>query len=232
MEINQSNDLPVPWTTKDVWLGVVGLAGWWVIFLLVIFVSETINLQVNIGLAMGFWELTLIVPIWWFSLRKYGGKWNQLGLRSFKGEMMALGCGLIIFSFGFNLIYNLFLNLFGLRAQADLIPIFEELSSPWWLLVTGIVIAPIIEEIVFRGFIFAGFKQRYGWLNAALISSGLFAALHLQPLAMLPIFILGFIFAYLYHQSKSIWPGIILHVSSNAIALGSAYVLVKLGYGV
>ena len=229
METEPTNEYYIPWTTRDVWSGVACLAIWWIVFMLVSFWVRITDLPLNLGLTMGVCEFLLVFPAWWFTVRKYQVSWSKLGLRGFKGKMMALGCGLLLFTFIFNLVYSGFLAIFNLRVQVDLIPIFEEMSSPWWFLATGIVVAPFVEELVFRGFIFEGLKQRYSWQKAALISSGLFALLHSQPLAILPLFILGFIFAYLYHRSKSIWPGILLHVSSNALALGAAYLLAKMG---
>jgi membrane protease YdiL (CAAX protease family) len=128
----------------------------------------------------------------------------------------------------FNASYSAFLAVFGLRAQVDLVPIFAELSSPWWLLLAGIVVAPVVEELFFRGFLYAGLAQRYSWRKAAVISSALFALIHLQPLAIVPIFLLGYLFAYLYERSKSIWPAILMHVTTNALGLGAAYILSRM----
>ncbi len=72
---------------------------------------------------------------------------------------------------------------------------------------------------------FAGLRERYGWQKAALISSSLFGVIHFTPTAIIPIFILGYIFAYLYQRSRSIWPAILMHASSNTLALGAAYVV-------
>jgi membrane protease YdiL (CAAX protease family) len=99
------------------------------------------------------------------------------------------------------------------------------LDSPWWLLIAGVIVAPVVEEIFFRGFAFAGLRNRYSWRKAAVISSLLFASVHLQPAALIPIFILGLIFSYLYYRSGSIMPAILMHVSTNALALGAAYLI-------
>ena len=139
--------------------------------------------------------------------------------------MIGLGCGLMILSSTFNLFYSLFLALFGLRAQVDLVPVFAELESPWWLLAGGVIVAPVVEEVFFRGFVFAGLRQQYDWKKATLISSALFAVIHVTPTAMIPVFILDCIFAFLYHRSNSIWPAILMHVSTNALSLGLAYML-------
>jgi membrane protease YdiL (CAAX protease family) len=225
MQVEHSQPGSVPWTTRDVWLGVIALILWLVISLVASVLVSLLSLDVDVGLIVSLAEFLLLVPVWWFTVRKYKVGWRALGLRSFRGRMVGLGCGLMILSSIFNLFYGLFLALFGLQAQIDLAPIFAELDSPWWLLAGGVIVAPVAEEVFFRGFVFAGLRQRYDWKKAALISSALFAVIHVTPTAMIPIFILGLIFAYLYHHSNSIWPAILMHVSTNALALGLAYVL-------
>ena len=223
MQMEQSNPHPVPWTTRDVWLGLVALGLWLVISIAFSFLVYSLSLDLNLGLMVSLAELLLLVPVWWLTVRKYRVGWETLGLRGFEGSMIGVGCGLMLLSFTFNFVYGLFLSLFDLRIQVDLVPIFAELSSPWWLLVGGVVVAPLAEEVFFRGFVFAGLCGRYKWQKAALVSSALFALIHLQLTAVIPIFILGYIFAYLYYQSNSIWPAILMHAATNALGLGMAY---------
>ena len=221
----------VPWTPRDVWLGVGFLLVWMAVSFGGGLVIRWLEIEIDSGLVVGLAELLILVPVWWLAKRKYGATWRDLGLRGFQGWTLGLGCGLMILSFFFNLLYGLFLALFGQRAQVDYVAIFANLSSPWWLLLAGIVVAPVVEEIFFRGFLFAGLRGRYGWQRAALISAALFALIHVQPLAVPPIFILGLIFAFLYQRSGSIWPAIAMHVSTNALGLGAAYLVAKMGLG-
>jgi hypothetical protein len=179
--------------------------------------------QIDLGLFVTLWELPLVIPAWWFTVRKYNVGWRALGVQGFSAGTLGIGVGLMALSTGFNLLYNLGLSQFGLQAQMDFVALFEQLSSPWLLLVGGIVVAPVVEELFFRGFVFAGLRERYGWRRAALLSAGLFAVIHLQPLAVIPIFVLGTVFAYLYHRSGSIWPAVIMHVLTNGVGLGAAY---------
>lgn len=227
MQNGELRNDPIPWSIRDVWLG-VGFLGLWLVTVIVVSLLIRFSvLAVNVGLFIGVAELVLLGPVWWLTVRKYRVSWEALGLRRFRGRMIGLGCGLMLLSFAFNLVYSAFLAIFNLQAQVDLVPLFAELSSPWWLLVAGVVIAPMVEEVFFRGFLFAGLRKKYDWRKAALISSALFALLHLQPTAMIPIFILGYIFAYLYYRSNSIWPAVLMHVSTNALGLGVAYILAK-----
>jgi membrane protease YdiL (CAAX protease family) len=223
---------PVPWTIRDVWLGVGALALWMAASFGLALLVRLTNLGLNPGLYVGLAELLLVVPVWWLTVHKYQVGWEALGLRGFRGALLGLGCGLMIVAFSFNLVYGTFLALFDLRAQVDLVPIFTELSSPWWFLVAGIIVAPVVEELFFRGFVFAGLRGRYGWLKAALVSSALFAVIHLQPLAIPPVFILGFVFAVLYQRSGSIWPAILMHLFTNALGLGAAYLAAEMGLSI
>ena len=221
----------VPWSPRDVWLGLAIFGLLMVAIIPLALLARSRSLELNQGLAISLGELLLLVPVWTLALRKYGAGWDTLGLRGFKTEMLGLGCGLMLLSLAFNLVYSLFLGLFGLRIQPDLVPILAQLSSPWFLLIGGAIVAPVVEEIFFRGFVFAGLRPRYGWQKSAVISSALFAAIHLVPTAIIPIFILGYIFAYLYHRSNSIWPAIVMHAATNTLALGTAYIMANSNLG-
>lgn len=228
METTEIGAGSVPWTVRDVWLGVIALGLWIIGLFAASFLVRAYSVDVNPGLYIGIAELALLVPVWWLAVRKYGAGWDTLGFRRFDAGALGVGCGLMLVSVLFNLVYSAFLAVFGLRTQPDLVPIFAELSSPWWLLLAGIIVAPVVEELFFRGFLFAGLAKRYSWLKSAAISSALFALIHLQPTAIVPIFILGYIFAYLYRRSGSIWPAVLMHASTNALGLGAAYLLSRI----
>ena len=66
-------------------------------------------------------------------------------------------------------------------------------------------------------------EGRWGWKVGLVLSAGLFALVHIFPTSFLPIFLLGAIFAYLYQISGSIWPGILLHTTVNALAVLVTY---------
>lgn len=98
---------------------------------------------------------------------------------------------------------------------------FESVASNFdlWLgFLAIVVIAPIVEETLFRGFIFKGLQNSFGFWPAAIVSAGLFALAHGQLNVALDTFILGLFLAYLFSKSDSIWPSVILHASKNAIA--------------
>lgn len=95
------------------------------------------------------------------------------------------------------------------------------------LLVAG-VLAPCVEELFFRGFIFGFYRRRKPLWMAYVASSLLFTVLHLQPQCMTPaqmaglavgILQLALLLAWLYQRSGSLYPGMVAHAVNNATGL-------------
>ena len=81
------------------------------------------------------------------------------------------------------------------------------------------LLAPILEELLFRGAI-QGRLQEAGlhpW-HAILISSFIFGVVHMNPAQIPFAFLLGAMFGWLYYRTRSLLPGIIGHVLNNSIA--------------
>ncbi len=81
------------------------------------------------------------------------------------------------------------------------------------------VATPITEEIFFRGFVFAGLIPGLGVGWAMVVSAAVFSAFHLSVGALVPVFVTGLLFAWLYRQTGSLWPGILAHAGQNALAV-------------
>ena len=90
-------------------------------------------------------------------------------------------------------------------------------------LLTGAVVAPLSEETLYRGIVFAGLAQRVPFLPAALISGLLFAIPHgIGVLA--PILVLGTGLAWIYARTGTLWAPILAHSLVNAISLGILFI--------
>lgn len=86
------------------------------------------------------------------------------------------------------------------------------------------VIAPMSEELLFRGFIFTSLRNLRGPWPAAVVTGVLFGAVHAfsAPVEyLLPLAALGFALCLLYRATGSIYPCFVAHAINNSIAFGS-----------
>ncbi len=83
-----------------------------------------------------------------------------------------------------------------------------------WIIVVA-VLAPLGEELVFRAGLFRFLANRMNPALAAAISAALFAALHWNLQASLPLFVLGLVLAAVYHKTGRILTAIVLHAAFN-----------------
>lgn len=83
----------------------------------------------------------------------------------------------------------------------------------------AVVVAPLIEEILFRGVIFGGLAARWGVWPAAVVSGLTFAAIHFSLTAFLPLFFLALILCYLYARTGSLFTAIAFHALFNGVSL-------------
>lgn len=100
----------------------------------------------------------------------------------------------------------------------DLIAIFGSVESPWVLvamLTVACVLAPINEELVFRGLIFRYGRQRFGRAFALVLSATLFGAMHGNWAGFVPLAVLGAGLALAYEQTGDIRVPIIAHALFN-----------------
>lgn len=86
------------------------------------------------------------------------------------------------------------------------------------------ILTPIVEEIAFRGVLLRGMlKMRLRPWVAIVISAFVFALLHGTNMQLLTIFIPGIILGWLYWHTKSIVPGMIVHIMNNSICGSLGY---------
>ncbi len=95
----------------------------------------------------------------------------------------------------------------------------ESIAVLIFMVFFGILAAPIVEEILFRGFLQPAVRPIVGKTNTIIISGGLFALVHLNAHVFLQIFILGLLLAYLFEQTKSLIAPITVHLLHNSITL-------------
>ena len=211
----------VPWKPVDHWVGIFLLALIDVVLLVAASQGAGAQLAQTAGLILI--QLAYLLPlIVIFAYRRVNPK--ALGFGMFDWSTLGIGCGLLVASYVIILAHNVILTLLGVDTQGDqILELFAALDSPVWFILVGVIFAPVVEELFFRGFLFQGFRQKYGWVKGGLLSSVIFGVAHLDPVAFLPTAILGFLLAYMYHRTNSVWVPILLHVLVNALGMCAAY---------
>ena len=84
-----------------------------------------------------------------------------------------------------------------------------------------VLLAPIAEELFFRGFVFSGLRTRWSLWPAAITSGLIFGSVHAPTgiTTVVPLAVLGFALCWLYDRTGSLWPCVIAHMINNGLAL-------------
>src|ERR1051326_6949017 len=180
---SETQNYSVPWTITDTWIGVGLLVLLSLGMIALVFVIPRRQYLQNASAL--FLELVYLLPVALiFAWKRIS--WKRLGFGKFSLNVIGLGCGLLVIAYILILLHNTILKLLHVNTQGDeILQIFSQLRSPIWLFLVGAVVAPFVEEIFFRGFLFQGFRQKYGWLPALLLSSAIFGAAHLDPASLI-----------------------------------------------
>src|SRR5882757_5987280 len=89
-------------------------------------------------------------------------------------------------------------------------------------LLTIAVLAPLVEELIFRGLLYGWLAGRWGTIVAWIVSSLAFAAAHFEPAHIILVLPLGLWFGWLRRRTDSLWPSLVSHMINNGIAIAAA----------
>ena len=161
----------------------------------------------------------------WFASRVARPKAWHFGLRS-ASFWPALGwAALGVFSFYF--VSAIYAALVQPDAEQDVVESLGGDQGTIGLVIAGlmvIAVAPVVEEIFFRGFFYRALRSRFPIAVAALMDGLLFGVIHFDfesaegLLILPPLALLGFIFCLVYEKTGSLYPVIGMHAFNNALA--------------
>lgn len=185
-------------------------------------------LSANIGnisfmVLYGIQVLLMMGIVWFIALHKRKGRLRDLGLRYYSiGKTLWYTLISLIAIFAISFVYIFVMNsVFVIEAPASKIEILikNQSISNTVLLVVVAFIGPVIEEVFFRGFLYSAFKKNWGVLPALFLSSLLFSLVHLQLYSFVPLLIIGWLLAYIFEKTKSLFPAIFLHGVYNLVLI-------------
>ena len=225
-----------PWGIADI-LKAVGLvvAGTLAVAVLAALIADAVAgsgelekdpaaLSIVLAVSLGL-ELLLLFTALHFSVRKYRLPLGALGLRRPERGGWLFPIGLMISGLAIVFGYFGILAIFGVKPDTD-VPeeAFHHLVPAAILGTLALGFAPLMEEIFFRGVVFGSLRGRWGMLPAALASGLLFGLAHLgnpgSLYLIVPIGLVGALFAWGYAYSGSIFAAIVAHFLFNLVSFG------------
>jgi membrane protease YdiL (CAAX protease family)/tetratricopeptide (TPR) repeat protein len=191
------------------------------IFLAGLFTSAFASLNVVAGMTLGPLPL-LAAALTAFPKQPWGApfQWPRL----FPWKLLGLGCLGLLTVFIFDASYVTVAPALthlppGHPRNA---PFIEQMlmASPPLAVLAVVILAPLAEEILFRGLLFGAMERKCGkW--AILWSALAFAAAHFDPYYFVPLVALGTLFGWARWRSGTIWVSALMHMLNNAFAISS-----------
>lgn len=169
--------------------------------------------QYNVQMTMA--SALIALPIIFFLFYRRQEKLQR------KGNPAAL---LLMIPFGMTacLTVNMLISLSHL---SELFPGYDELAETIfqgniWLELIGVAVMPaLIEELIYRGVIYRGFRRFVKPVWAALLSALIFGIMHMNVVQFVYAFLLGLLFAWVYETYQSILAPMLMHLSANALSV-------------
>ena len=112
----------------------------------------------------------------------------------------------------------------GLMSVLDFLPdwladTFDRMQGNWGGILYLALLGPVLEELMFRGAITRELLKRYRPAAAIVFSGLLFGLIHFNPVQSVVAFLLGMLLAWLYYRTRSVVPGIVVHVLNNSLSV-------------
>ena len=229
---NSSNAINIKWNWLD---GLVSVLVLVVILVGIYFgtsklisvlnVKRLLNLNISnidnltFSIFYGIQVLLMLGVVWFFAIYWRRSGFRDLGFRYYSiGKTIWYTFLSLILIFIVSFLYVFILQrVFGIDApgsKIDELVASGNVSGNILIVVTA-VIAPLCEEVYFRGFLYPAFRKSFGVVIGIFLSSIVFAAAHLDLYSFFPIMIIGWILAFMYEKTRSIFTVIFLHSIYN-----------------
>ncbi|EJS10139.1 MULTISPECIES: CPBP family intramembrane glutamic endopeptidase [Bacillus] len=186
--------------------------------------DNTIELLSQISIFFAF-------PLLWLYLKTSK---NNVVFKSFFDKPRRLHWGLIVLATIMGMIFAVGISQIQFYILAHTVPNFlvtmledgnvintSNIYMTIFTFISACVLAPIMEEVIFRGFFLQRMAYKWGIKRAVIISSLIFGLGHFDVIGA---FMFGVIMCLLYIKTKNIWTNIAVHALNNLIATSMQFV--------
>lgn len=233
--------LPAAWQRESWWALLAYLAGGFGVFLVVsLLVQLAFRKQFTIFTSAALYGANFLCfagTAYLLGVRRRHMSWAEFGLRPFNLAWLLLALGLALAVLPARGLVALLVerlagaNFSDMQLRMDLIaPSGGPLALNFMITFVGAgLLAPVAEEMFFRGLIHRWFSARFGFWPAVFISSAVFAAGHADSIGVVASsFVLGLVLAGVYDRSRSLWLSMAMHVANNSLAVILVYAALAL----
>lgn len=180
------------------------------------YTAEALLFGIGIQVFMPAMALAIVVgrvsPIEWLGLR--WKDWVQVFGIAPLSVFLMFAFSITLYSLG----YNDMLVALGVAEEQQAVTMFREGQDPVVLAMivfAAVIVAPVCEEVIFRGYLYPVAKKYAHPTVAALFSALVFAAAHGNVAALVPLFVFGLVLVAVYEYTGSIWAPIAVHFLFN-----------------
>ncbi len=191
------------------------------------------SLALNLGAGGVVYLITLVAVFAVIVLRRRG-TWHEIGFRRTSPWWALLVFGMFIVQLLSVALANLAIQaITGPFTNPQIAALTDERGFSWLnfavVFTVGAIIAPIVEELTFRGLLYQWLRKHTGVLLPVLLSGALFSVVHFIPQLFLGLFLVGVILALAFEWSQSLWVPIALHMLQNGLSIIAIFTAQALG---
>ncbi len=203
-------------------VGMAVIAG--VFYLLAVGGKEPVTMSVGIVLfSIMFLFLMAAVSVAIVIRRMHPVRWLGLRWKEWPWVLLiapgTVVCMWVFFAGLQGLGYMDLMERLGVEKVQETVELFQKGKDPAVLILmafAAVIVAPICEEVVFRGYLYPAAKRFAGPWVAAVCTALMFSAAHGNMAALLPLFVFGLVLVALYEFTGSIWAPVAAHFLFNA----------------
>ena len=149
--------------------------------------------------------------------------WRTIQWKRVRGIPAYAALGFVL-----SIVVGLLTALLPIPKQLPIEKYFADPVGTWMLAIFGTTVAPLMEELLFRGFLYPALARKLGIAWSVLITSAAFAFIHSPQLAdawapLLLIFIVGLVLTLVRVRTGSVMPGFFLHAAYNFTLFAELY---------
>jgi membrane protease YdiL (CAAX protease family) len=172
--------------------------------------------------------LSISLSFWFFAVRRRGATWDQVGFRDIEPSLILKLAGWTLLTLFMSGSVSALVEAITGESPSSAAPVFPRTPTSGELLLTIVLaclIAPIVEEFVFRGLLLGYLRTKIKLWTAVALTAGLFAIVHLIPIQLAPLFVFGMMFGFVRVRYDNVWAAVLLHAMVNGIAVWVSFAL-------